>query len=87
MSVVAGCGYRGIRKVTEMAPKKKSRPAAAQAPAPAAAPAAAARKEYEAEKLTGKRAQKKGREGTVVYTYEVQWKDGPPAGKKWANTF
>ena len=70
-----------------MAPKKKSRPAAAQAPAPAAAPAAAARKEYEAEKLTGKRAQKKGREGAVVYTYEVQWKDGPPAGKKWANTF
>ena len=85
--MVAGCGYRGIRKVTEMAPKKKSRPAAAQAPTPAAAPAAAARKEYEAEKLTGKRAQKKGREGTVVYTYEVQWKDGPPAGKKWANTF
>ena len=50
-----------------MAPKKKQRKTAA--PAPAAAPAVAARKEWEAEKLTGKRAQKGGKNGTVVYTY------------------
>jgi hypothetical protein len=67
-----------------MAPKKKQRKTAA--PAPAAAPAVAARKEWEAEKLTGKRAQKGGKNGTVVYTYEVQWKTGP-GGKNWSNTF
>ena len=67
-----------------MAPKKKPKPAAAPAPAPA--PAVAARTEYQAEKLTGKRAQKGGRGGTVVYTYEVQWENGP-GGKTYANSF
>ena len=70
-----------------MAPKKRPKTAAAPAAAAAAAAAAERRTEYKAEKLTGKRAQKRGREGTIVYTYEVQWKDGPPAGKKWSNTF
>ena len=53
---------------------------------PGPAPAAAARTEFQAEKLTGKRAQKGGRGGSVVFTYEVQWKNGP-GGKKYANTF
>jgi hypothetical protein len=69
---------------SSMAPKKRARTTAA--PAPAAAPAAAARQEYQAEKLTGKRAQKGGRGGAVVFTYEVQWKNGP-GGKKYANSF
>ena len=49
--------------------------------APAQRPAAEARKEYEAEGLTGKRAQ--NRQG---YTYEVKWKNGP-GGKVWPNSF
>ena len=71
-----------------MAGGGKKRKAAAAAAAAASAPVQpAARVDHQAERLTGKRAQKRGREGTVVYTYEVQWKDGPPAGKKWQNTF
>ena len=65
-----------------MAPKKRQRKTAA--PAPAVAPAVAARTEWEAEKLTGKRAQKGGK--SVTFTYEVQWKHGP-GGKKYANSF
>ena len=41
---------------------------------------AAARQEYEAESLTGKRAQR-----GQVYTYEVKWK--PKGGKQFANSF
>ena len=69
-----------------MAPKKKRATAPAARPAPTAPAAVVARKEYEAEKLTGKRAQKGGRSGTVVYTYEVQWKNGP-GGKKYDCSF
>ena len=67
-----------------MAPKKRQRKTAA--PATAVAPAVAARKEWEAEKLTGKRAQKGGKGGFVTFTYEVQWKNGP-GGKKYSNSF
>ena len=42
---------------------------------------------YVAERLTGKRASKGGGAGrTPVWTYEVQWKNGP-GGKVYANTF
>eukprot|EP00966_Prymnesium_polylepis_P160117 3701463-Prymnesium_polylepis.1 len=57
----------------------RTRAAAPAAAAPASA--AAARVEYEAEKLTGKRASK-----GKVFVYEVQWKNGP-GGKKYANSF
>ena len=63
--------------------KKRKAAAAAAASAPVQP---ASRVEYQAEKLTGKRAQKGGRSGTVVYTYEVQWKNGP-GGKKYPNSF
>ena len=73
-----------------MAPKKK-RPAAAPAADKTAAPAARTQavrqEEFEAERLTGKRAQS-GRlpGGGPRYTYEVKWKDAAD-GKKYPNSF
>jgi hypothetical protein len=64
-----------------MGKKKQKKQAAPAVPLVAAPPAAAERRqEYEAEKLTGKRAQKK-LNGNVVYTYEVQWKPKPDGTK------
>ena len=58
-----------------------------KASAPAPAPAAERRKEWEALRLTGKRAQSgKLPGGGPRYTYEVVWKDGPN-GTKYNNTF
>ena len=75
-----------------MPPSKRK--AAAKAPASNAAGKQPASKEYQAEKLTGKRMQKgmhratiDNPKGTPKYFYEVKWAGTDDKGLPWENTF
>lgn len=75
-----------------MPPSKRK--AAAKAPASNAAGKQPASKEYQAEKLTGKRMQKgmhratiDNPKGTPKYFYEVKWAGTDGKGQPWENTF